>query len=203
VASCCNSRRTDFGPLAHAWLEQRTHNPLVPCSTHGRPTRINHLQQGVTSFRAPFLLVITVALCRACVVQQGIDRLWPHAERSAQALNGDTGPPSLKISSLPFPATRTTACRSGPASSPKCEIGDTGAYKRVAPTARIDPGDGPAGVGEHPFQMISKLTIQDLKRESVQRWDIFATLCLLATYPASLAFQVDLRPPQCGHTALT
>src|SRR5450830_70613 len=22
------------------WLEQRTHNPLVPCSTHGRPTRI-------------------------------------------------------------------------------------------------------------------------------------------------------------------
>lgn len=29
-----------IGPLAHAWLEQRTHNPLVPCSTHGRPTRI-------------------------------------------------------------------------------------------------------------------------------------------------------------------
>ena len=28
------------GPLAHAWLEQRTHNPLVPCSTHGRPTNI-------------------------------------------------------------------------------------------------------------------------------------------------------------------
>ena len=27
-----------IGPLAHAWLEQRTHNPLVPCSTHGRPT---------------------------------------------------------------------------------------------------------------------------------------------------------------------
>ncbi len=26
------------GPLAHAWLEQRTHNPLVPCSTHGGPT---------------------------------------------------------------------------------------------------------------------------------------------------------------------
>ena len=25
-------------PLAHAWLEQRTHNPLVPCSTHGGGT---------------------------------------------------------------------------------------------------------------------------------------------------------------------
>jgi hypothetical protein len=29
---------TSFGPLAHAWLEQRTHNPLVPGSTPGRPT---------------------------------------------------------------------------------------------------------------------------------------------------------------------
>ncbi len=28
------------GPLAHARLEQRTHNPLVPCSTHGRPTNL-------------------------------------------------------------------------------------------------------------------------------------------------------------------
>ena len=27
-----------FGPLAHAWLEQRTHNPLVPSSTLGGPT---------------------------------------------------------------------------------------------------------------------------------------------------------------------
>jgi hypothetical protein len=26
------------GPLAHDWLEQQTHNLLVPCSTHGRPT---------------------------------------------------------------------------------------------------------------------------------------------------------------------
>jgi hypothetical protein len=26
------------GPLAHVWLEQRTHNPLVPGSTPGRPT---------------------------------------------------------------------------------------------------------------------------------------------------------------------
>src|SRR5690606_40467524 len=25
-------------PLAHAWLEQRTHTPLVPCSTHGGGT---------------------------------------------------------------------------------------------------------------------------------------------------------------------
>jgi hypothetical protein len=37
-------RTTDFGPLAHAWLEQRTHNPLVPCSTHGRPTRFQYFQ---------------------------------------------------------------------------------------------------------------------------------------------------------------
>src|SRR5690606_22786134 len=27
-----------LAPLAHAWLEQRTHNPLVPCSTHGGGT---------------------------------------------------------------------------------------------------------------------------------------------------------------------
>ena len=27
-----------WAPLAHAWLEQRTHNPLVPCSTHGGGT---------------------------------------------------------------------------------------------------------------------------------------------------------------------
>ena len=26
------------GPLAHGWLEQRTHNPLVLCSTHRGPT---------------------------------------------------------------------------------------------------------------------------------------------------------------------
>ena len=29
-----------FGPVAHGWLEQRTHNPLVVCSTHTRPTKI-------------------------------------------------------------------------------------------------------------------------------------------------------------------
>ena len=27
-------------PLAHAWLEQRSHKPLVPCSTHGGGTKI-------------------------------------------------------------------------------------------------------------------------------------------------------------------
>ena len=26
-------------PLAHAWLEQRSHKPLVPCSTHGGGTK--------------------------------------------------------------------------------------------------------------------------------------------------------------------
>ena len=30
---------SSWGPLAHAWLEQRTHNPLVPSSTLGGPTR--------------------------------------------------------------------------------------------------------------------------------------------------------------------
>jgi len=27
-----------IGTIAHAWLEQRTHNPLVLCSTHSGPT---------------------------------------------------------------------------------------------------------------------------------------------------------------------
>jgi hypothetical protein len=43
-------RTTDFGPLAHAWLEQRTHNPLVPCSTHGRPT--NFQKFGILSIKS-------------------------------------------------------------------------------------------------------------------------------------------------------
>ena len=44
-----------YGPLAHAWLEQRTHNPLVPCSTHGRPTRIKRARMKI---RALFFWVI-------------------------------------------------------------------------------------------------------------------------------------------------
>lgn len=28
-----------FGPLAHAWLEQTTHNRSVRCSTHRWPTK--------------------------------------------------------------------------------------------------------------------------------------------------------------------
>ena len=34
----CNSFKVS-GPLAHAWLEQQTHNLLVLCSTHRRPTK--------------------------------------------------------------------------------------------------------------------------------------------------------------------
>ncbi len=33
-----SSYNARLGPLAHAWLEQRTHNPLVPGSTPGGPT---------------------------------------------------------------------------------------------------------------------------------------------------------------------
>jgi hypothetical protein len=33
------SQVTDFGPLAHAWLEQWTHNPLVRSSTLRGPTK--------------------------------------------------------------------------------------------------------------------------------------------------------------------
>ena len=43
------------GPLAHAWLEQRTHNPLVPCSTHGRPTKIL-CKLRVARMRSPFFI---------------------------------------------------------------------------------------------------------------------------------------------------
>src|SRR5690606_11194683 len=41
--SCSPGRRVPGrnGPLAHAWLEQWTHNPLVPSSTLGGPTRIS------------------------------------------------------------------------------------------------------------------------------------------------------------------
>jgi hypothetical protein len=50
--------RITSGPLAHAWLEQRTHNPLVPCSTHGRPTiKINELQVGCSYFSSIAILV--------------------------------------------------------------------------------------------------------------------------------------------------
>ena len=35
-----------YGPLAHVWLEQTTHNRWVPCSTHGRPPILNnHMEQ--------------------------------------------------------------------------------------------------------------------------------------------------------------
>ena len=37
-------------PLAHAWLEQRTHNPLVPCSTHGGGTRYENSHSKVAIF---------------------------------------------------------------------------------------------------------------------------------------------------------
>ena len=33
---------TSHGPVAHVWLEQRTHNALVVCSTHTRPTNFNN-----------------------------------------------------------------------------------------------------------------------------------------------------------------
>ena len=35
----------DRAPLAHAWLEQRTHNPLVPCSTHGGGTSFSLIKK--------------------------------------------------------------------------------------------------------------------------------------------------------------
>lgn len=38
-----------FGPLAHAWLEQTTHNRSVRCSTHRWPT---NLKQMVVSISA-------------------------------------------------------------------------------------------------------------------------------------------------------
>ena len=41
-------RQSKFGPLAHAWLEQRTHNPLVPCSTHGGPTNYSQMSKAFT-----------------------------------------------------------------------------------------------------------------------------------------------------------
>ena len=41
-------RQSTFGPLAHAWLEQRTHNPLVPCSTHGGPTNYSQMSKAFT-----------------------------------------------------------------------------------------------------------------------------------------------------------
>ncbi|MFM2435693.1 MAG: hypothetical protein RL063_1674, partial [Pseudomonadota bacterium] len=37
-----------FGPLAHAWLEQRTHNPLVLCSTHRGATNIQSASRAIT-----------------------------------------------------------------------------------------------------------------------------------------------------------
>ncbi len=63
VAARYNTGKTDrnsFGPLAHAWLEQRTHNPLVPCSTHGGPTKkcskIKGLREIATLFSLPKVL---------------------------------------------------------------------------------------------------------------------------------------------------
>jgi hypothetical protein len=57
------------GPLAHAWLEQRTHNPLVPGSTPGRPTTIFRKSKGC-GVSQPFLLALKMALSRNLVVQE-------------------------------------------------------------------------------------------------------------------------------------
>ena len=35
------------GPLAHGWLEQRTHNPLVLCSTHRGPTNYADIDENI------------------------------------------------------------------------------------------------------------------------------------------------------------
>ncbi len=50
MVPCDNAWLIASGPLAHAWLEQRTHNPLVPCSTHGGATRIHVAHSGVGRF---------------------------------------------------------------------------------------------------------------------------------------------------------
>ena len=43
---------TSVGPVAHAWLEQRTHNPLVVSSTLTRPTILIHSMLIVVNRRA-------------------------------------------------------------------------------------------------------------------------------------------------------
>ena len=44
-------KRQSFGPLAHAWLEQQTHNLLVLCSTHRRPTKTKPQPSPAGAFR--------------------------------------------------------------------------------------------------------------------------------------------------------
>src|SRR5690606_38891753 len=72
-----------WAPLAHAWLEQRTHNPLVPCSTHGGGT----IRALAIPMRTSSETASDTRLCRIAAIR----RLPPLISRPLKKSPADAG----------------------------------------------------------------------------------------------------------------
>jgi len=139
----------------------RTHNPLVPCSTHGRPTKLCCKIKGLQ--RCDPLLFLP--LCRICGAEQSPNYfgMLRHVRRSQVCISPHHFRRLPTAHFLQVIHRRTVlhqpACPSMSQVVP-AKVLNSSTDQRTTPTPCVYLVDRPTSVGKYPLGMLTQLPLQ-------------------------------------------